>query len=113
MLEPIIIKEKVSKEEFVKLAGINSWEGIVKLVVDVEKEILSIGCELHIDCMERLLADNSHPKNLWGANIYPADKKIDFVSLINIRPADNNRSMEIKIPEIKEKVESIIKKLLF
>ena len=34
-------------------------------------------------------------QDLWGFNIYP-DFHLDFISLINIRPADDNRSMEIK-----------------
>lgn len=113
MLEPIIIKEKISEDKLKEIAEKNSLGNMIKLVVDVKKEILSLGCELRVDCMQQLLDDGSHPKNLWGANIYLSDKKIDFVSLINIRPADNNRSMEIKIPEIKEKVGLIIKKLLF
>jgi hypothetical protein len=84
----------------------------VKVVVDIEREIISADCELHSDCMEELLANGSLPANLWGANVYPADKKIDFISLMNIRPADNNRSMDIESPIIKKKVEDIIKKLL-
>lgn len=100
----MIIKEK---------SDLKSWGDFVKVVIDIEKKILSIGCELHIDCADDLVEDGSERKNLWGANIYPKEKKIDFISMINIRPIDNNRSMEIQIPEIKEKVESIIKELFF
>jgi hypothetical protein len=101
----MIIKEKKS---------LNSFDPVfVKVVVDIEREIVSASCELHSDCAEELVVDGSVYKNLWGANIYPGDKKIDFISLINIRPADNNRSMDIENPVIKKKVEDIIKKLLF
>jgi len=100
----MIVKEK---------SDLRNWGDFVKVVIDIEKKILSIGCELHIDCADDLVTDGSERKNLWGANIYPIEKKIDFISMINIRPLDNNRSMEIQIPEIKEKVESVIKKLLF
>jgi len=100
----MIIKEKTSPDSF---------GSFVKVVVDIGKEILSAGCELHSDCAEELIADGSPYKNLWGANIYPKDKKIDFISLINIRPTDNNRSMDIENPVIKKKVEDIIRKLLF
>ncbi len=101
----MIIKEKSSLDSF--------DPAFVKAVVDIEKRILSAGCELHSDCAEELTAAGSDYKNLWGANFYPTDKKIDFISLINIRPAENNRSMDIENPTIKEEVEGIIKELLF
>jgi len=100
----MIIKEKTS---------LNLADTFIKVVVDIEREFISIGCELHVDCAEELMADGSLHANLWGANIYPQDKKIDFISLINIRPADNNRSMEIKDEAIRKKVEDIIKDLVF
>ena len=85
----------------------------IKVVIDIEKEILSAICELHVDCYEELVETGSEAKNLWGANLFPNEKRIDFISMINIRPKDKNFDMEIKIPEIKNRVESIIKKLLF
>jgi hypothetical protein len=103
----MIIKEK-QEENF-----LDSFGSFMKVVVDIEKNILAADCELHVDCAEELMKDGSLYANLWGANIYPEDKKIDFVSLINIRPADNNRSMEIQDEAIRKKVEDIIKKLLF
>jgi hypothetical protein len=103
----MIGKEKTSFESF------KSFGSFVKVVVDIEREIISVGCELHSDCAEELMTDGSLYANLWGANIYPKDKKIDFISLMNIRPADNNRSMDIENPVIKKRVEDIIKKLVF
>jgi len=100
----MIIKEKTSLE---------SLGSFVKVAVDIERKVISADCELHVDCAEELIADGSLCANLWGANFYPKDKKIDFIALMNIRPADNNRSMEIESPAIKKKVEDIIKELLF
>ena len=103
-MKAMIIKEKTSLDSF--------DPDFVKVVVDIEKRILSAGCELHSDCAEELAEDGSDYKNLWGANIYPKDGKIEFTSLINIRPAEN-RSMEIKSQEVRKIVEDIIKELLF
>ena len=90
--------------------NINSLsDPMVKLVTDLEQRIISIGCELHIDCADELLANGSKSADLWGANIFPAEKRVDYVSMINIRPQDNNRSMEIKLPDIQTRVEEIIK----
>jgi hypothetical protein len=105
-----IIKEKITQD---KLRELTNGADMLKLVVDVEKGILSVGCELHSDCAEELLNDGSVAKNIWGANIHLKDLGIDFISLINIRPADGNRSMDIQNQEIRKKAEAVIKKLLF
>ncbi len=34
-------------------------DSFTKVVVDVERKILALGCELHIDCAEELLGDGS------------------------------------------------------
>lgn len=83
----------------------------VKAAVDIEKEIVSIGGELHIDCAEELIENGSRRPDIWGINIYP-DGRIDFISLINIRPQDNNRGMEIKDDVVREKILGIVGKFL-
>lgn len=100
----MIVKEKETLDDS---------KNFIKVAVDIEKNILAQGCELHVDCMEELFTSGSLPEHIWGASIYPGDKTIDFVSLINIRPAQGNRSMEIEDPALKKRVENIIKMLLF
>lgn len=58
----------------------------IKLAVDVAREILAGGGELHADCEEVLLEDGSQQENIWGADWYPETKEVGFESLINIRP---------------------------
>lgn len=108
----MIIKEKITKEELDKIFD-QYFKTILKFVIDVEKEILSAGCEFHIDCAEELSEkEGSLQKNLWGANLHRDSNVIDFISLINIKPAEKNREMEIKNQEIRKKVEKITKELL-
>lgn len=102
----MIIKEKTSLDQL-QLPG-----DFIKVAVDVKRNMLAAGCDFHIDCAEELMEDGSSGFDLWGANIYPKEKKIDFTSLINIRPKDNNRSIEIVIPAIRQSVEKIVKDLL-
>lgn len=83
-----------------------------KVVVDIEKEILSYNCELHIDCYDELVKAGSDPKNLWGANVNLKSGAIFFTSMINIKPPEY-RTMEIKDEVIKNKVETVIKKIIF
>ncbi len=111
ILQPILIEKRLGEEETKQLLS-NALNSIVKVVVDARKGILSMAGELHIDCADQLLKSGSLPADLWGANIYWTEKKIDFVSLINIKP-NENRSMEIQNPEIRERVGNIIKNFLF
>jgi Protein of unknown function (DUF5674) len=79
----------------------------IKLVVDVEREILAGGGELHADCEKVLLRDGSRQQDLWGADWYPVRQAIGYESIINIRSADNNRSMEIQDPMIRARVDTV------
>jgi hypothetical protein len=98
----MIVRDKIKKEEIEM--------PFTKAVVDIKKEIVSIKCDLYIDCAEELIKQGSDPSDLWGFNIYP-DSSLDFISLINVRPL-KNRSMDIQDEEIRQKIEAIIKNLM-
>ncbi|MEK7065122.1 MAG: DUF5674 family protein [Patescibacteria group bacterium] len=108
-----IIKEKISDAKLRAHLN-NPFPEMIKFVVDVEKEILALGGEMHADAEETLLEDGSEQKNLWGGNVYPDSKteKIEYNSLINIRPSQNNRSLDIQDERLKEKIKDIVYKLL-
>ena len=109
-----IIKEKISKEELKKLAK-ESFGDMFKIVVDIEKKVLAAGGELHADAVKLLLDEKSEGKNLWGANFYPfkpIEKRIEYNALINIRPEQNNRKMEIGDEKICNKIKRIVEDLL-
>jgi hypothetical protein len=82
----------------------------LKLAVDVEQNILAGGGELHYE--EALLEEGSNQSNLWGASWYPNKQMIEYESIINIRPRENNRSMEVENSEIREKIREIVHNLL-
>ena len=114
LFKPEIILEPISKEKFQELIEIGKcFGGVVKVVVDIEKEILSMNCELHCDCADQLIGNESEWENLWGANVYPSKGFIIYTSLINIRPQNNNNSDMVIREDIKEKMEKIINKLIF
>lgn len=88
---------------------------LVKVVVDIEKGIIAIGGELHADEEALLLEQGSKQENLWGINIYPALKGDDFIefdSMINLRPMQNNRSRGVENPELRKKIKEIVNKLV-
>lgn len=84
----------------------------VKLAVDIERGILAGGGELHADCEAVLLENGSQQKDIWGADWYPTTKEVGYDSLINIRPSQNNRSMVIQDPFIREKIDKIVRYFL-
>ena len=53
---------------------------------------------------------------MWGINIYPhlegTENWIDFDSMINLRPLQNNRSRDVESPEIREKIQAVVEKLV-
>ena len=105
-----IIKQSISKNELRDLAK-EFYEDLIKGVVDIERKIIALGGEMHADAEEVLLKNGSKQSNLWGFNILLNKNKEEcliYESFINIRPRDNNRDLEVKSPEIREKMRQII-----
>jgi len=84
----------------------------IKLAVDVQRAILAGGGELHADCEKALLDDGSRQEDVWGADWYPDTQQVGFESLINVRPRQQNFSLEIQNPALRRIIESIIRSLL-
>jgi len=107
----LIIRAPATLEQINQMA--ETYFGLrIKLAVDVAQEILAGGGELHADCKQALLENDSQQENVWGADWYPETKEVGFESLINIRPRFSNRSMEIQNPVLRQRVETIVRRLL-
>lgn len=88
---------------------------MVKAVVDVQRQIMALGGEMHADGERLLLDDGSRQEDLWGLNIFPdrsGDEFIEYTSLINIRPRQNNRSLEIQDAAIRIQVKDVVHALI-
>ena len=110
-----LVKEQISLEELKKMSE-KMFGNLVKAVVDIEQEIMVVDAEMHADEEEVLLENGSKQENLWGFNFHPArvpnEDWIEFDSMINIRPLSGNRSRYVHDPKIREKIISIINKLV-
>ena len=84
----------------------------IKLAVDVKRRILAGGGVMHADCEAVLLEDGSQQTDIWGADWNPSAGHVTFESLINIRPQQNNRSLDLVDPDLRERVEKITRMLL-
>jgi len=91
---------------------LQQYESMIKIVVDIRRRILSGGGEMHADCETVLLDDGSEQDDLWGANWYPNQQRIEFESLINIRPRLGNRSILIQDDNLRKQVESVTREIL-
>lgn len=106
----LIIREPATLRQIHQM--LRMYGDFIKIVVDTERRILAGGGELHRDCEEILLNDGSLQKNLWGADWMPEQARIEYESLINIRPSQNNRSMLIENSVIRNQVAQIVHRLL-
>lgn len=88
---------------------------LIKAVIDVEKEIVVLGGELHADEEALLLERGSRQENLWGINLYPNigdESWIEFDSMINLRPSHGNLTRGVDDPEIRKRITEIVDKLV-
>ncbi|MCK9186761.1 DUF5674 family protein [Candidatus Gracilibacteria bacterium] len=108
------IDSKISKSSLAEIAK-ERFGDMVKAVVDIELKIMVVGGELHADEEAMLLERDCKQENLWGINIYvekTGDEMIEFDSMINIRPRQNNRSRDVLDPAIREKIKIIVNNII-
>ena len=110
----ILISEPIASQQL-REAGEELFGDMVKAVVDVEKGIMAVGAELHADEEAFLIERNSRQENLWGINLYTdraMPEMVEFDSMINIRPRQNNRSRGVENTELRERIIGIVRKLV-
>jgi hypothetical protein len=105
-----IVRERIRRSELGSLAE-EQFGDMVKVVVDVERRVMAIGGELHSDEEAALLDDGSRQTDLWGINLYPAetgDAWIEYDSMINVRPAQGNRSRDVEDEALRRRIGDIV-----
>ena len=109
-----IIQEKIPINDLKQMAQ-NRFGDLVKAVVDIERKIMVVDAELHADEEALLLKNGSKQENLWGINIYPEllpEERIEFDSMINLRPNVGNRSRGVDDPSIRDKITAAVNGLI-
>lgn len=108
--EPIVLVDRhLDPDELARLVAL-FFEDMVKYVVDVERGVAAVGGELHADAEALLLEGGSRQDDLWGANYYPGRGEegcIEYTSLINIRPAQGQRGMELADPALRARLREL------
>ncbi len=67
---------------------------------------------MHYDSEQVQLEDGSAQDDLWSANWYPSDQRIEFESLINIRPRAGQYQMIIQDQKLRETIDRIARHYL-
>ncbi|MCX5749908.1 MAG: DUF5674 family protein [Candidatus Saganbacteria bacterium] len=109
-----IISDSIDNSELIETSK-RTFGNMVKAVVDIDKGIMAIDGELHSDEESLLIENGSKQSSLWGINIYPEEKddgRIEFDSMINLRPSQANRSRSVESPAIRDKIIEIVARLV-
>ena len=110
----IILQKTISREYLAELAE-HFYGDMIKGVVDIDWGKIALDAELHSDLERLLLEDGSEQEYLWGINLYPEVDDEDFIefdSLINIRPRQNNRSRYVEDAVIRDAIQKLVKSFI-
>ena len=77
-----ILSEKILLADLPSLENEKFFPDMIKAVVDIDKRIVALNAEMHVDLEQFLLDAGSMQKNLYGINIY-CDGDVEFDSAIN------------------------------
>ena len=114
MPEIVLVTKPITIKELKELASLRFGD-MVKAVADLNKGIMSVGASMHADEEKFLLEMESLQDDLWGINIYPDLPKeswIEFDSMINIRPRQNNFTIGVEDIELQKKIIQIVNSLI-
>lgn len=104
------VAEPASARQIEEMLG--TFGNYIKVAVDIQKGVLAGGGEFHADCEALLIEKGSAQEDIWGADWFPETKEIRFGALINLRPKQGNRSMDIQNAKIRHRVDIVIRTLL-
>jgi Protein of unknown function (DUF5674) len=110
----VVVDRRIDLEQLAQLVA-RYFGDMVKIVVDVRRSLAAVGGDLHADAEALLLQAGSDQQDLWGANYYPGvgeDRCIEYTALINIRPAQGNRSMEIQDSGLRGRIRDLTFELI-
>ena len=111
-----ILEQPVSRQQLIDSSTNFIDENAIKAVVDIKKEIIAVDSSMHYECEQLLLENGSKQEDLWGINLYldsdNVDEIVEFDSMINVRPAQNNRTRGVENREIQDQIKRVVKKWL-
>uniref|UniRef100_A0A7C4XTF9 Uncharacterized protein n=1 Tax=candidate division WWE3 bacterium TaxID=2053526 RepID=A0A7C4XTF9_UNCKA len=107
----IVLNRKITPEEFKQACKV--YPDYIKTVIDIEKNLLAVGGEFHIDCEDVLIAKHgSKLENLYGGGYRVSTKEVEYMAMSNYKPALNKNTYEITDTNIRQKIFDLTKEYL-
>ncbi len=106
----LILDRKITLQEFEQAREI--YDDYIKTVIDIEKDILAVGGEYHIDCEEVLIRSGSKLENLFGGGYRVSTKEVEYMALSNYKPSLDKITYEIMDERVRQKLKELTEKYL-
>lgn len=101
----IVLNRKITPEEFEQAREV--YPDYIKTVIDINKNILAVGGEYHIDCEEVLLKQGSKQEDLYGGGYRVSSKTIEYMAMSNYKPRLKRLTYEIVDEKIRKQLEKL------
>ena len=107
-----IVDSTLSRKDLLQKCEVKMEDDMIKGVADLGSKRIALDAPLHVDLETLLLQEGADQNDLWGFNLYPDEDEefIEFDSMINIRPWQNNRSRGVENEETQEEIKEVISK---
>ncbi|MBU0649683.1 hypothetical protein KJ605_01945 [Patescibacteria group bacterium] len=106
----IVLKEKITPAEFQQAREV--YVDYIKTVIDIDKNILAVGGEYHIDCEDILLKSGSKLENLYGGGYRISTQEVEYMAMSNYKPALGKVTYEIADEDIRKKLKELTERFL-
>ncbi len=103
------LENRLSGQEIIVLK--KEYGDYAKITADIDGGCLVIGCPLHADGEKILLAKGARQESIWGGGLNFVSKEIDCSAVLNLRPGQDNPSMEILAPDRRDKFINTVKNI--
>lgn len=110
----LIVRDYITMAELEAMSE-KMFGKLVKAVVDVQQEIMVVDAFMHVDEEDLLLENGSQQEHLWGINLHPSrsqEQFVEFDSMINVRPADNNVTRGVDDPLLRATIIALVNQLV-
>ena len=105
------IVDSISLAELRQMSN-RMYGAVVKADVDVVRKVVIVDMDMHADGEAYLLEHGSKQADLWGINLHPdeygTDGFVEFDSIINIRPRQNNPSCSVVDAKLRRQITDIV-----
>ena len=106
----VLLDRKITPEEFEKAR--EEYSDYIKTVIDVEREVMTVGGEFHIDGEQVLIKHGSKQSNLYGGGYRISTGEIEYMALSNYKPALGKITYEISDETVRNKMRELTEKYL-